>query len=193
MPVTSTPKPPTTATFTPSPETYEMVSNMDNTDTFTFDPVTPVSEFIAAFEASKDPLLWINLVKEEHLELVEAMAEDIATDSVETLAAVLKETCDLLYVLVGFGLVTQGTGIDISNEFRDRVAETLAAVTPVFGPELMAQAFIAVHQSNMSKLGDDGKPIRREDGKVLKGPNYRAPNMVPFVAPIYAKMRLVEA
>ena len=30
-----------------------------------------------------------------------------------------------------------------------------------------------VFESNMSKLGDDGKPIYREDGKVLKGPNYR--------------------
>lgn len=29
-----------------------------------------------------------------------------------------------------------------------------------------------VHRSNMSKLGPDGKPIHREDGKVLKGPNY---------------------
>jgi predicted HAD superfamily Cof-like phosphohydrolase len=32
-----------------------------------------------------------------------------------------------------------------------------------------------VHRSNMSKLGEDGKPIRREDGKVLKGPNYAPP------------------
>lgn len=30
-----------------------------------------------------------------------------------------------------------------------------------------------VHRSNMSKLGDDGKPVLRGDGKVLKGPNYR--------------------
>jgi hypothetical protein len=29
----------------------------------------------------------------------------------------------------------------------------------------------------MSKLGEDGKPIRREDGKVLKGPNFREPNL----------------
>src|SRR5690349_12745579 len=34
-------------------------------------------------------------------------------------------------------------------------------------------AFNEVHRSNMSKLGEDGKPIRREsDGKVMKGPNY---------------------
>jgi predicted HAD superfamily Cof-like phosphohydrolase len=34
-----------------------------------------------------------------------------------------------------------------------------------------------VHRSNMTKLGDDGKAIRREDGKVLKGPHYEPPNV----------------
>jgi len=40
-----------------------------------------------------------------------------------------------------------------------------------FGIDLDA-CFKEVHASNMSKLGKDGKPIYREDGKVLKGPNY---------------------
>jgi hypothetical protein len=34
-----------------------------------------------------------------------------------------------------------------------------------------------VHRSNMTKLGEDGKPIYREDGKILKGPNYEAPDI----------------
>ena len=34
-----------------------------------------------------------------------------------------------------------------------------------------------VHRSNMSKLDEDGKPIYREDGKVLKGPCYEPPNL----------------
>lgn len=34
-----------------------------------------------------------------------------------------------------------------------------------------------IHASNMSKLGEDGRPIYREDGKVLKGPNYFPPNI----------------
>ncbi len=34
-----------------------------------------------------------------------------------------------------------------------------------------------IHGSNMTKLGEDGKPIYREDGKVLKGPNYMKPNI----------------
>ena len=36
--------------------------------------------------------------------------------------------------------------------------------------------FDEIQRSNMSKLGEDGKPIYREDGKVLKGPNYFKPN-----------------
>tara|TARA_R110001592_G_scaffold16881_7_gene71506 strand:- start:31856 stop:32263 length:408 start_codon:yes stop_codon:yes gene_type:complete len=43
-------------------------------------------------------------------------------------------------------------------------------------------AFDEVHRSNMSKLGADGKPIRREsDGKVLKGPDYFKPDIVQFI------------
>ncbi len=43
-------------------------------------------------------------------------------------------------------------------------------------------AFNEVHRSNMSKLGKDGKPIRREcDGKVLKGPDYFKPDMAQFI------------
>ena len=45
---------------------------------------------------------------------------------------------------------------------------------------LTLTAFKTVHDSNMSKLDDDGKPIRREDGKILKGPNYYPPDMTPF-------------
>ena len=36
--------------------------------------------------------------------------------------------------------------------------------------------FEEIQKSNMSKLGEDGEPIYREDGKVLKGPNYFKPN-----------------
>ena len=39
----------------------------------------------------------------------------------------------------------------------------------------LEEALDRVHKSNMSKLGLDGKPIRRSDGKVLKGPNYQPP------------------
>lgn len=57
----------------------------------------------------------------------------------------VKELADLIYVVNGFA-VELGVNLD------DVVEE--------------------VHRSNMSKLGADGKPIYREDGKVLKGPDY---------------------
>lgn len=52
-----------------------------------------------------------------------------------------------------------------------------------FGMQAMKDiAFDEVHRSNMSKLGADGKPIRRpEDGKVMKGPNYFAPDLSKFI------------
>jgi len=42
-------------------------------------------------------------------------------------------------------------------------------------------ALARVHESNMSKLGADGKPVRRNDGKILKGPNYRPPYLSNLV------------
>ena len=45
----------------------------------------------------------------------------------------------------------------------------------------LEEALDRVHKSNMSKLGLDGKPIRRSDGKVLKGPNYAPPNLKDLV------------
>jgi len=41
--------------------------------------------------------------------------------------------------------------------------------------------FKEVQRANMSKLGTDGKPIFNEKGKVMKGPNYTAPNLKKFV------------
>ena len=39
------------------------------------------------------------------------------------------------------------------------------------------EIFDEIQKSNMSKLGEDGKPIYRNDGKVMKGPNYFKPNI----------------
>jgi len=61
-----------------------------------------------------------------------------------------KELADLLYVVYGTA-ATYGIPID--------------------------EVFTRVHESNMSKLGADGKPVFRNDGKVMKGPNYTEPDM----------------
>ena len=43
------------------------------------------------------------------------------------------------------------------------------------------EALDRVHQSNMSTIGEAGLPIYREDGKVLKGPNYAPPNLTDLI------------
>ncbi len=43
------------------------------------------------------------------------------------------------------------------------------------------KCFKEVQRANMSKLGKDGKPIFNENGKVMKGPNYKKPNLKQFV------------
>ncbi len=59
---------------------------------------------------------------------------------------------DMLYILCG---------TIIAHGFQDKIEAI----------------FDEIQNSNMSKLGEDGKPIYREDGKVLKGPNYFKPNI----------------
>ena len=43
------------------------------------------------------------------------------------------------------------------------------------------ECFAEVQRSNMSKLGVDGKPIYNESGKVMKGPNYKEPDLKKFL------------
>ena len=64
-------------------------------------------------------------------------------------------------------------------EVADALADILYVVYGAghaFGIDL-DKCFSEVHRSNMSKLGEDGKPIYREDGKVLKGESFSEPNL----------------
>ena len=61
---------------------------------------------------------------------------------------------DILYVTYGAGFAY---GIDLDKCFKE------------------------VQRANMSKLGENGKPIYNDKGKVMKGPNYIGPNLKPFV------------
>ena len=47
--------------------------------------------------------------------------------------------------------------------------------------DIIEKVFAEIHASNMSKVGEDGKAIMREDGKILKGPNYFRPNLKQFI------------
>lgn len=91
-----------------------------------------------------------SLVMEEAGELEEAVEKYLDYPDSYNERHIIKEACDVLYVILGFMV---SFGVDWSEAFR------------------------RVHESNMSKLGDDGKPVYRPDGKVIKGPNYISPDM----------------
>ena len=75
-----------------------------------------------------------------------------------------------------FGKVIEGMDIvEIADALTD-ILYVVYGAGHAFGIDL-DECYAEVHRSNMSKLGEDGKPIYREDGKVLKGPNYFHPNL----------------
>ena len=68
---------------------------------------------------------------------------------------------------------------EVADALTDILYVTYGAGT-AFGIDL-DKCFNEVHQSNMSKLGSDGKPIYNEIGKVMKGPNYFKPDLNKFL------------
>jgi predicted HAD superfamily Cof-like phosphohydrolase len=76
-----------------------------------------------------------------------------------------------------------GLGKRSMLEIADALTDILYVVYGAghaFGIDL-DECFCEVHRSNMTKLGPDGRPIYREDGKILKGANYSEPNLEQFV------------
>jgi predicted HAD superfamily Cof-like phosphohydrolase len=89
--------------------------------------------------------------RELRIDLIEEELEELKT-AIENkdMVEIADALTDLLYVVYGAG---HTFGIDLDSCFGE------------------------VHWSNMSKLGTDGKPIYREDGKVMKGPHFHAPDL----------------
>ena len=118
---------------------------------------TPVSQ---GFSDEDGMTLGMKLICEEFNELDAAVDYYLCpfgkegSDTEEEKKQIVKELADLMYVCYWFAA---RVGIDIN------------------------EAFTLVHESNMSKLGLDGKPIYRADGKVLKGPLYRKPDLTTVV------------
>ena len=94
-----------------------------------------------------------NLIVEEFKEFIEAEGM-LFRESDELHEDALKELADLIYVCYQY-------------------AENMGW--------FLDEALDRVHISNMSKLGKDGKPIYREDGKVLKGPDYEPPTLMDLI------------
>ena len=90
------------------------------------------------------------------IELIKEELEEL-TEAMqdENLLEVADALTDILYVTYGAG---HAFGIDLDKCFDE------------------------VQNSNMSKLGEDGKPIYNEAGKVMKGPNYFKPDLSKFVS-----------
>ena len=94
-----------------------------------------------------------NLIVEEFKEFLEAEGLLFRNNN-DLKADALKELSDLVYVCYQYA-VNMNWDLD--------------------------EALRRVHESNMSKLGDGGKPIYREDGKVLKSKNYKPPTLSDLV------------
>ena len=96
-----------------------------------------------------------------------------------------KKTRDLRYELIREELeelldaLNKENLVEIADALTDILYVTYGA-GHAFGIDLDT-CYTEVHRSNMSKLGQDGKPIHREDGKVMKGPGYRPPNLIPII------------
>ena len=94
-----------------------------------------------------------NLIVEEFKEFLEAEGM-LFRDNPQFPSEALKELADLVYVCYQY-------------------AENMGW--------FLDEALDRVHKSNMSKLGEDGRPLSREDGKVLKGPNYKPPTLTDLI------------
>ncbi len=86
--------------------------------------------------------------------LKEELQEYLAAEESDDLVEVADALADMVYVIYGTAL-EYGLPLD--------------------------QIIEEVHRSNMSKLDDDGKPIHREDGKVVKSQNYTPPNIEDII------------
>ena len=117
-------------------------------------------DFMNAFgqEVLTEPTLPSPELGKLRLELIREEFEEltVATNAMD-IVEIADALTDILYVVYGAG---HAFGIDLDECYNE------------------------VHRSNMSKLGTDGKPIYRDDGKVLKGPNYFHPNLKDILGAI---------
>ena len=112
-----------------------------------------VEEFMTAFDqdVQKKASMPDRKTAMLRLKLILEEYEELETAVEEQhLVGIADALTDILYVTYGAG---HAFGIDLDECFEE------------------------VHESNMSKLGPDGKPIYRDDGKVMKGENYSPPDL----------------
>lgn len=83
----------------------------------------------------------------------------------------------------------QGNLIEVADALGDQLYILIGTILRHGMQDIIEDVFNEIHASNMSKLGEDGKPVIREDGKILKGKNYFRPNLKKF---FYADSKVEE-
>lgn len=74
-----------------------------------------------------------------------------------------------------------GDEVEIADALGDKLYILIGTIITHGLEDKIEDIFNEIHASNMSKLGEDGKPIYREDGKILKGPNFFRPNLTKIL------------
>jgi predicted HAD superfamily Cof-like phosphohydrolase len=70
---------------------------------------------------------------------------------------------------------------EVADALGDQLYILIGTILKHGMQDVIEDVFQEIQNSNMSKLGEDGKPIYREDGKVLKGPKYYKPNISKII------------
>lgn len=71
----------------------------------------------------------------------------------------------------------QGNLIEVADALGDQLYILIGTILRHGMQDIIEEVFNEIHSSNMSKLDEEGKPVLREDGKILKGKNYFKPNL----------------
>lgn len=130
-----------------------------------------------------------DLIKEFHEAFTCAMNVEPTVEVLALRRTLIREEVDELMSAMDTAMAHLAQGAPVPQAVWENMLKELADVQVVLSGTAVAlkplyhldQAFKRVHASNMSKLGPDGKPILRADGKVLKGPNYFEPDLSDLV------------
>ncbi len=129
------------------------------------------------------------LIKDFHQAFGQNVCAEPTVELLELRRTLIGEEVKELFADIDTAIAHLKEGKDVPQEVYANMLKELADVQVVLSGTSVAlkplqaleEAFNRVHASNMSKLGEDGKPIMRADGKVLKGPNYVPPDLVDLV------------
>ena len=83
--------------------------------------------------------------------------------------------------LLDASMSSGGTLVDVADAITDCFYILIGTALEYGIADKLPALFDEVHSSNMSKLDENGKPIYREDGKVMKGPGYKKPNLKDII------------